>query len=295
MNMGKIECVLDARVRLGEGTLWDPREQVLWWVNIWGKEIHRFDPATRRDQVWPTPEDVGCLAVRERGGLVISLRSGFYFFDPASGRFDAIVDPEADMPETRFNDGKTDRQGRFYSGTVFEVEGRPVEPKASLYRLDADLTCHRVVGGIGISNGLAWSPDGKTMYYGDSNAKRVWAWDFDTVTGEVENRRLFVDTSETGGVPDGATVDIEGCYWLTLPVTGKVIRYDPDGKAMETITMPTDLPTCCGFGGKDLDILYVTTATVGRPPEKLAGQPHAGGLFAVDAGVRGLPEAHFKG
>lgn len=293
--MAEIECVLDAKVTLGEGTFWDTRDQVLWWVNIWGKEIHRFDPATRADRVWRVPEDVGCLAVRERGGLVVSRRSGFFFFDPTSGRYDPITDPEAGRPETRFNDGKTDRQGRFYSGTVYEVEGKPVQKTAALYQLDPDLSCHRIVDGVGISNGLAWSPDGKTMYYGDSSANVVWAFDFDISTGTASNKRLFIDTSPTGGVPDGATVDEEGCYWLTLPVTRRVTRYDPDGREMETITMPTDLPTCCGFGGKDLDILYVTSGTVGRPAAKLVGQPHAGGLFAVHVGVRGLPEARFQG
>jgi len=289
----EIECVLDAKATLGEGTFWDTREQVLWWINIWGKEIHRFDPATGLDRVWPAPEDVGCLAVRETGGLVVSRRSGFFFFDPTSGRFDPIVDPEAGRPETRFNNGKTDRQGRFYAGTVYEVEGKPTLKTAALYRLDLDLSCHRIVEGIGISNGLAWSPDGKTMYYGDSSANRVWVFDFDIATGTVENRRLFIDTTDTGGVPDGATVDAEGCYWLTLPATSRVTRYDLDGKEMETVIMPTDLPTCCGFGGKDLEILYVTSGTVGRPASKLAGQAHAGGLFTVHVGVKGLPEARF--
>jgi sugar lactone lactonase YvrE len=147
-----------------------------------------------------------------------------------------------------------------------------------------------VVENICVSNALAWSPDSRTMYYADSMAKRVWAWDFDPASGTVTNRRLFIDTEPTGGVPDGATVDAEGCYWLTLPVTGQVIRYDPQGTPMQTILMPTDLPTCVAFGGADLDILYVTTATLGRTGDKLAG-----GLFALHPGVKGLPEAHFRG
>jgi L-arabinonolactonase len=293
--MVEITCVVDAKAILGEGTMWDPRAQVLWWVDIWAKLIHRYDPATGRDDTWEAPEYLGCLAVRERGGLVVSMTDGFHFFDPRTGAFTPIVDPEADLPDTRFNDGKTDRQGRFYSGTMFEAEGKPLQKIASLYRLDPDLTWHRLVEGIGCSNGLAWSPDSKTMYYADSHADRVWAWDFDPVSGAIENRRVFIDTSATGGVADGATVDVEGCYWVTLPMTSKVTRFDPQGREMQTIVLPTDLPTCCGFGGKDLDILYVTSATLRRPQEKLAGQPLAGGLFAIDVGVKGLPEAYFAG
>ena len=289
-----IACVVDAKSLLGEGTIWDPRAGVLWWIDIYSKLIHRFDPATGVDDTWRSPEYLGCLAVREGGGLVVTMTDGFHFFDPQTGSFEAIVDPEAHMPDTRFNDGKTDRQGRFYSGSMFEAEGQP-QRIGALYRLDPDLSCHTLVEGIGCSNGLAWSPDSRTMYYADSHLGLVWAYDFDPATGAIANRRTFVDTKEDGGVPDGATVDAEGCYWLTIPVTGKVKRYDPDGRAMRTIVLPTDLPTCAGFGGKDLDILYVTTATLRRSAETLASQPLAGGLFAVDVGVKGLPEAYFQG
>jgi sugar lactone lactonase YvrE len=290
--MTDIECVLDAKAVLGEGPLWDPRDQVLWWVNIKAHEIHRFEPVLRRDEVWHAPEDVGSLAVREGGGLVVALASGFHFFDPSSGKFTAIVDPEADQPENRFNDGKPDRQGRFWAGTMHDPETRA---SGCLYRLDPDLSCHRMVSGITVSNGLAWSPDSRVMYYADSAAKRVWAWDFDPASGEVANRRVFIDTTPTGGAPDGATVDSEGGYWLTLPSSGKVIRYDPAGKPMQTIELPVEHPTCTMFGGPRLDVLYVTTATFFRSPQELAHQPLCGGLFAIDAGVRGLPEARFRG
>ncbi|MBV9244592.1 MAG: SMP-30/gluconolactonase/LRE family protein [Methylobacteriaceae bacterium] len=293
--MTEMTCVVESKSLLGEGTFWDVRDNVLWWVDIWGKLIHRYDPATNRNESWSSPEYLGCLAVREGGGLIVSMTDGFHFFDPTTGAFDPIVDPEADMPDTRFNDGKTDRQGRFYSGTMFEAEGKPPRNIASLYRLDQDLSCHRLVEGIGCSNGLAWSPDSKTMYYADSRADRVWAWDFDPASGAIENRRVFIDTSVTGGVADGATVDVDGCYWVTLPPASKVSRFDPAGKEMQTIVLPTDIPTCCSFGGKDLDILYVTSATLRRPEAQLAGQPLAGGLFALDVGVKGLPEAPFKG
>lgn len=294
--MLEIRCVADARALLGEGTYWDPREKVLWWVDIWAPSIHRFDPASGKDEVFSAPEYLGCLAVRERGGLIVSMVSGFHFFDPATGKFEAITDPESELADTRFNDGKTDRQGRFWSGTMFEAPGRPVDFVGALYRLDPDLSCHKMVEGIGCSNALAWSPDSRTMYYADSHAGSVWAWDFDPATGDIENRRIFIDFRSTGGVADGATVDADGCYWLTLPVTAKLSRYDPEGNLMETIMIPTDLPTCCEFGGADLSTLYVTSATLRRAPELLRGQPQAGGLFAIDGlNAKGLPLVPFKG
>ena len=206
-----------------------------------------------------------------------------------------IVNPEAHINETRFNDGKTDRHGRFWSGTTFEAPGRKPERIGSLYRLDADLTAHRMVEGIGSSNGLAWSPDGRTMYFADSYGGAVWAFDVDPATGNVENRRVFIDTEPTGGFADGATVDAEGCYWVTMPMVSKLSRYDPTGKLMQTIIMPVDAPTCCEFGGRNLDTLYVTSGTLNRTAEQLAGQKNPGGLFAVDVGVKGLTLPPFKG
>ena len=293
--MTDITCVLDARAELGEGTLWDPGAQVLWWIHIWGRLIHRHDPATGEDRTWEAPEYLGCLGLRERGGLILTMASGFFFFDPSSGRFDPIANPESHLPHTRFNDGKTDRQGRFWSGTMFEAPGRKVEFLGALYRMDADLSVHRLVEGIGCSNGLAWSPDSKVMYFSDSHTPVVRAYDFDPVTGEIENERVFVEFTGAGDIADGATVDAEGCYWVTIPFKGRVDRYDPQGRLMQSIMMPTDLPTCCEFGGKDLDILYVTTAVLRRPADRLAGQTSPGGLFALDPGVRGLPLPPFAG
>ena len=293
--MVDITCVVDARAELGEGTLWDPKEGVLWWIDIWSRLIHRYDPATGLDETWETPEYLGCIGLRAKGGLVLTMADGFHFFDPASGRFEAIADPERHMATTRFNDGKPDRQGRFWSGTMFEVPGQPIEFVGSLYRMDTDLSVHRMIEGVGCSNGLAWSPDSRTMYFSDSHSGRVDAYDFDAASGDIANRRTFIDMTVTGGVADGATVDAEGCYWVTIPVTSKVCRYDPTGTLMQTIVLPTDLPTCCEFGGKDLDILYVTTAVLKRPSEHFVGQKNPGGLFAIDVGVRGLTLPAFAG
>jgi sugar lactone lactonase YvrE len=290
--VNEVECVLDARSILGEGALWDVQDAVLWWVDIKAREIHRFDPASGRDQCWRTPEDIGSLAVREAGGLVVAMTSGFHFFDPATGDFRAIGDPEPDRAENRFNDGKPDRRGRFWAGTMHDPE---TAASGALYRLDFDLTWRKMVDGVTVSNGLAWSPKGDVMYYACSSARTVWAFESDPDSGRIGKRRVFIDTSAEGGAPDGATVDEEGCYWLTLPGAWKVARYDPLGRLMRTIGLPVELPTCAAFGGKDLDVLYVTTSRFNRTEAQLASQPLAGGLFALDVGVRGLPEARFRG
>ena len=291
--MVEITCVVDARAELGEATTWDPEAGVLWWIDIQQRHIHCYDPRTGEDRIWHAPEFLGCIGLRDKNRMMVTMKSGFHFFDIATGTFEHIVDPEPDQPKTRMNDGKTDRQGRFWSGSMFDVPGQPVEFLGALYRLDSDLSLHRVIEGIGCSNALAWSPDSRTMYFSDSHADAVWAYDFDPLTGEIENRRTFIDMTETGGVADGATVDADGCYWLTIPVTGKVNRYDPAGKLMQSVSMPTDLPTCCEFGGANLDILYVTTAVLGRPDAHFIGQSNPGGLFALDVGVRGLASVPF--
>lgn len=294
--MLEIECVVDARALLGEGTYWDPHAQVLWWIDIWGPAIHCYDPATGKDRAWKAPEYLGTLAVRAAGGLVVSMVSGFYFFDPRSGVFTAIVDPEAACEVTRFNDGKTDRQGRFWSGTMFEAPGQPPVRCGSRWRLDADHSVHRIVTDIGCSNGLAWSPDSRTMYFTDSHTHVVWAFDFDPAAGTATNRRVFIDLSADSFVVDGATVDADGTYWLTVPFQGKVLAYDRSGRRVRTIELPVDLPTCCELGGPDLDVLYVTSATLRRDETALAGQAAPGGLFAIRGlGVRGLPLVPYAG
>jgi L-arabinonolactonase len=290
-----MQCVVDAQALLGEGTCWDPKAQCLWWLDIFAQRIYRYDPATGLSEAFSTPEAPGCLAVRERGGLVISMASGFVFFDPNTSVFESIIDPESELPETRFNDGKTDRQGRFWSGTMFDAPQQPMRKIGALYRLDVDRSCHRMIEGVGISNGLAWSPDGRKMYFTDSCGSKIWVWDFDPKSGGIENQQVFADLDFIHGIGDGATVDAEGCYWITVPFKGKVLRFDPSGKLMRTFELPTDVPTCCEFGGRELDVLYVTTATLRRSQSELAAHSHAGGLWAIDAGVKGMPARPFAG
>lgn len=287
-----ITCVLRAGALLGEGPLWDGADRVLFWVDIKRREVHRFDPATGRDVRWSTPEEVGSLAVRAAGGLVVALRSGFHFLDLDTGATTPIVRPEPDRPENRFNDGKPDRRGRFWAGSMHDPE---TAPTGALYRLDPDLSCHRVVDGVVCSNALCWSPDGRTMYHADTCHRTVWAWDSDPESGEIANRRVFVRLEGAAGAPDGATVDAEGFVWLAHWDGWRVSRYDPTGRAERVIRLPVQHPTCPAFGGSDLDVLYLTSATIGLGPAELAGQPWAGGILALDPGVRGLPEARFPG
>ena len=290
--MTDVRCVLPAGAILGEGPLWDVADQVLYWVDIKGRLVHRFDPATGQDRHWRVAEDVGSLAVRANGGLVLAMRTGFHFFDPESGQTRRMVVPEPDRPENRFNDGKTDRQGRFWAGSMHDPETKPT---GALYRLDTDLRAHRMVDGITCSNACCFSPDGRTMYHTDSPTRIVWAWDLDPDSGEIANRREFVRLAEDDGVPDGATVDAEGFVWVAHWNGWRVTRFDPAGRVARVMRVPVQRPTCPAFGGAGLDVLYVTSASINLTAEERARQPWAGGLLALDPGVRGLPQARFAG
>jgi L-arabinonolactonase len=290
--MAAVDCVLPSASLLGEGALWDVAAQALWWLDIKGRLIHRFDPASGANTSWPTPQDVGSLALRAQGGLVVAMGHGFFAFDPASGRFDVLVEPEARMPENRFNDGKPDRQGRFWAGSLHDPETRP---NGSLYRLDADLSWQRLVEGITASNALAFAPDGRTLYFGDSPLRTVWAWDLDPDDGSIRNRRVFLELAPGDGAPDGAAVDAEGGYWLTQPGAWTVARYNPRGRRDRTIRLPVRNPTCIAFGGADLRTLYCTTCRWGLSEADQQAQPLAGHLFALQVDVAGLPDAAFAG
>ena len=289
--MVEIRCVVDAKAQLGESTYWDPAAEVLWWIDIYGRTIHRFEPETGRDDIFNAPEYLGCLAVRARraGRLdeerVLLLRSG-------AARFEPIAEPEAHLPDTRFNDGKTDRQGRFWSGSMFEAPGKPPVKSGALYRLDTDLYLRtRSSTASAAPTGSPGARTAGTLYFADSHTPYVWAYDFDPVSGAV---------GEPAGLRrphryQGHRRRLHSrCGRLLLddnPLPEQGPRYDPAGKLMRTIELPTDLPTCCEFGGPDLGTLYVTTAVYRRAP---TGQ--AGGLFALDGlGAKGLPLVPFAG
>lgn len=297
------ECVLDAKAALGEVPVWCTIDQELYWIDSEAPALHRFDPASGDTHSWPLPEHIGCFALRENGGVVAAMNSGFHFINLESGAVEKITDPEAHLPQNGFNDGKCDRRGRFWAGTAsIDYANPPSEPEAALYRLDPDLTCHKMDDGFFEANTLAWSMDDRTMYFGDSNAGKLFAYDFDIETGAIANRRLFARTAVADiplpeGTPaaDGSTIDGEGFLWSCFWDGWKVVRYAPDGTVDRIVILPVQRPTSAMFGGPDLDILYITSARSGLDADDLAKQPLAGGLFALNAGVKGVPEPRFAG
>ena len=290
--MAKVDCLHPGEHILGESPVWSVAEEALYWVDIQAPAIHRLRPASGEIKTWTLPEQVGSIALRSRGGLVAATKTGFHFFDPATGRLRQIVDPERHMPENRFNDGRCDRAGRFWAGTMHESSHEPV---GALYCLEPNLTVRTVQTGISIPNSLAWSPDDRVMYFADSPRRRIWAYDFDVAQGVIWNRRVFVDAADHPGVPDGSTVDAEGCLWNAEHGGSRVCRYTPAGRLDRVLDLPVTQPTCCVFGGPRLETLYITTAREGLGPEQLAEQPLAGAVFAVQPGVSGLPEPGFAG
>ena len=288
--MTTIRRVGDTTDILGEGPVWDTQEQALYWVDIRAPAVRRLDWRSQRVTSWPMPEMVGSLAVRERGGLLLALKSSLSFFDPAAGNFERVSAPEIDCPDMRFNDGKCDRQGRFWAGTMNDVTR---DPEGALYRLDAR-GCVAMQTGIRIPNSLCWSPDGRTMYFADSPLRTIFAYPFDPATGEPGERREFA-TVEAPAISDGATVDAEGFVWCAHYDGWRVVRFAPDGRVDRVVDLPVQRATSVQFGGPALDVLFVTTATQKLSREELAKQPLAGALLALDVGVKGVAEARYAG
>jgi sugar lactone lactonase YvrE len=238
------------------------------------------------------PEPIGSFAFRRAGSLLVALKGSVYTFDPRSGRLELFAQPEPDRPQNRFNDGRADRAGRFWAGTMCDVLRESV---GSLYRVDPDRTSVKLFNDIVVPNSLAWSPDSKTMYFADTPKQCIWAFEFDLDSGTLGPRRVFRDTAGHPGRPDGSAVDSEGCLWNCEYGGWRVVRYRPDGEIDRTFGVPAANPTCCAFGGPDLQTLFVTSATQRLKPDQLAEQPHAGSVFAMRTTVAGLPESRFAG
>ena len=286
------ELVLDARAELGEGALWDPRTDRLLWVDITKSEGHEFDPRSGRDTAIDVGAHVGTVAPRARGGLVVALVDGFAAVD-GSGRVTMLAEVEADRAENRMNDGKCDSAGRLWAGTM-TYGAKP--SGGSLYRLDADLTVHKMLEGVSISNGIGWSLDDRLMYYIDSLAHGLDVFDFNPRTGEIAGRRRLVDVPEEQGVPDGMTVDAQGYLWVAIYGAGRVQRYSPGGELDLIVEVPqASKVTSCAFGGPGLQELYITTARERLTDELGREQIRGGGLFKASAGVAGLPSRAFAG
>jgi len=292
MMRSPFECVLDIKASLGECPIWSVDEQSLYWVDINAPSLNRFDPLSGRNIAWPMPEAIGCFALREGSRFVAALRSGIWLVDSSGKLQRKIAAAPYDPTHHRFNDGRIDAQGRFWAGSMNE---RRDASSAWLYRLDAKFVLTPMISGITISNGLAWSPDSRTMYHADTPTRTINAWDFDPGTGAIANRRVFARFSGENDRPDGGAVDREGCYWSAFYRGGKVVRLSPRGETVAEFPLPAMCPTMCAFGGPDLKTLYVTTARQRREPDELLRLPQSGGIFAMRADVPGMPESKFAG
>jgi len=287
-----VECVHDAGARLGEGAVWEARRSILWWVDIDGGLIHAFDPADGARDPIGVGEAIGCIVPRAGGGAVAGLKSGIHLLDLESGARSMIVAPEAHLPENRFNDAATDREGRWWIGTMHT--GTPRRCQGTFYRLDSDLSLTAWRTGIFTTNGLAFSPDGRTLYFSDSHpdVRTIWSAPYDGATGRPGTPEVFADTRTLAGRPDGATVDADGCYWMAGVGGWQLVRFTPSGIVDMIVSMPVSKPTRPMFGGSDLSTLYVTSIGDGAGPD----EPLAGGLFAVrNLPAGGIADASFAG
>jgi sugar lactone lactonase YvrE len=280
---------------LGESPLWHPAEQVLYWCDIPGHALNRFDPKSGAHSRWAFETDVACCAPLVDGGLLLALRTGLVRFDPATDERTPLTLPLPYDPKIeRFNDGKADPQGRFWVGTIYEPRSAP---HAALYRY-ARGTLDRLAGDITVSNGLAWSPDARALYWSDTKAHVTYALDFEPSDGGLSNRRVFAqwpiktpdqDLATYGGRPDGAAMDSEGHYWCAMFEGARVLRLAPDGRVVQEVKLPVRCPTMPCFGGADLKTLYITTARENRPADELAREPLAGCVLQLRVDVPGLP------
>lgn len=282
------------QVRLGESPFWHPDERVLWWCDIPGRRLHRHAPATGAHHSWALDSEPGCIAPLPGGELMVARRDGLWRFDPRSGASRPVAPPPYDPAVQRFNDGRADPQGRFWAATIHEPRDAP---RAALYCFAGGRWQQRADGAT-TGNGLAFSPDGRTLLWSDTPAHTVWAFDFDPADGSLSRRRVFArfepraagaPLAGYGGRPDGAAMDAEGCCWIAMYEGARLVRLSPDGRVVGELRLPVRCPTMPCFGGDDLRTLYVTTAREGRPAEELAREPAAGGVLQLQVDVPGLP------
>jgi sugar lactone lactonase YvrE len=292
----EIRAIVDCKTSLGEGPLWDVEEQKIYWLDSLGNKVFRANADGSDWETWDLPQKVGSMTLRKKGGAILSLQNGLHHFDFDTGEATLIVDPEPDKPTNRLNDGKVDRRGRFVFGSM---DTREKDKSSSLYRLDPDMSLHKLEDGIIVSNGPCWSPDDKTFYFADSWSMEISAYDWDEETGTPSRKRTFVQFDKgqrETGVPDGATVDAEGCVWSAAVFSGELRRYTPDGELERAVTLPVRNVTSLIFGGPDLDIVYFTSIGQIHLPGLPNDGPPGGSLFAIyDLGIKGLPEPRFAG
>ena len=281
------ECFFAAGAVLAEGPVWHGRR--LLWVDIERGEIHELDPRSGADRSWSFPHRVGFVVPSTAGDWVVGTERGFARFDPHTGALSWGTNPEAGIPGNRFNDAKCDTAGRLWAGTMARDEA---PGRGSLYRVDADGRVKTMVPSVSISNGLAWSPDGRTLYYVDSPTRRVDAFDFEPTTGEISHRRTVIEV--TDGYPDGMCVDASGCLWIALWGGGCVACHDPrSGARRSEVRLPVEAVTSCCFG--ESEELWITTASRDLDAAGRKRQPLAGGIFRARVGIKGFATSLFAG
>lgn len=282
----------DVQCELGEGPVYDDRRDALWYCDILGRRIYCADVHSGKTRHWDFESEVGSLGMADSGKLVVALRDTVGLFDPDDGHFDPIASIEADRPETRLNDGKVGPDGAFWVGTMDDRPER--QPIGALYRVDAGGYVERKVTDVTISNGMAFSPDGRTMYHADSRGPWVDTWTFDPNTGAISDRKRFAEPDDTIGRPDGGATDSEGCYWSAGVSAGRLNRFSPLGELLESYPLPVAAPTMPCFGGEGLDRLFVTSLRAGRDPAVLEEKPLTGIVIVGDSPVTGSPVSRFR-
>ncbi|MDQ1815714.1 SMP-30/gluconolactonase/LRE family protein [Massilia sp. CCM 9210] len=294
-KQASIEKVPGVSCKVGESPLWSAREGAWYWVDILGRRVWRLDAASGEQRIWFTAEMPACLALTGSGTLLAGMETGVFelTLDVEVHAHASLLAALPDLKKgMRFNDGRCDRQGRFWSGTL-DLDQPELRAAGSLYRYTREQGFSApVVSNLVVQNGLGFSPDGRTMYLSDSHVSRqmIWAFDYDTDSGTPHNQRVFVDMNAHQGRPDGAAVDVDGCYWICGNDGGCLLRFTPEGKLDRTIDLPLLKPSMCSFGGPDMDTLLVTSIAAGRKPE----DTESGALLLVRPGVQGMPETRFR-
>lgn len=298
MKSEKFHIVHDEPMLVGESPVWHAVESALYWVDIDGKSVHRLHPSSGKYSRWNTATEPSAIAVDQDNNLVLATRAGFVYLNTTTGDIEDIVPAPYDTSIVRFNDGRTDPAGRFWVGTMYEPRD---QQKAEMYVLDKGALRLAWAGGMTNSNGLSFSPDGKTMYHSDTTSHRVDAYDYDVRTGTASNRRNLVTfpddkkAADYGGRPDGAAVDSEGNYWSAMFEGGRLVKLSPAGELLQEIELPVRCPTSVAFGGPDLRTLFVTSASKGRSNAELAQYPHSGKVLAFAVDVPGIEQAEYRG
>lgn len=286
-------CVVRTDAIVGESPTWCDRTKLLYWVDIQGKKIHRFNPKNNKNETFQLPEIVTALALCEEGDQVLlSLRKSLAYYQFATNKLENIANLEMDKADNRCNDAKCDPQGRFWVGTMNDLHWD--KPEGALYQFNSRNNIIARQLNVTCANGMGWSPDQRIMYFTDSFRYTIFAYDYDSVTGEITNRRPFVTLNPADGVfPDGLTVDSLGFVWSAQVGRGQVVRYDSQGISERVIRLPVPRTTSCAFGGNDLKTLYITSATQTMNKQQLAAAPLSGSLFAVEMEIAGLPTNRF--